>query len=1181
MIFQSTRPAKSAQSNLAQRRLRASTALVCAGLIGLCPVTTSADAPAAPNATGQNSPQAGSVKRADFASTGFAITIGQTNIAGAPPPRRQLNGAVATPTAVTVQFDGLKHDRELSATPAQPNARYPAGAVIALRAHTNYPAFVDRAEVRIVDLSRHDHPVVAVLPSAPNGVVHWTMPDTGSADYAYVLRVTDAQGRHDETHPLTLTRDDSDTASHQPLGPVRQDNSAQTMIAQRHIPLKGGMITISGQGATPASRVRIMGHEATADLSGRFVINRIVPAGHTIVDVTLNGRTLRRDVYVPPSEWSGVGIIDITAGIRRDSSAGVDDTRYINGRAAFYTKGQTQSGWTITASADTRDGPLKDMFRRLSDKDPRRVLDRLRTSDDLFPTYGDDSTFYDDAPTAGAIYLRAENDTTRLTWGTFRTGIEGSALLGGTRDLYGAEMQFRSANRTAHGDRRATLTAYAAQPETLPQRDVLRGTGGSVYFLTRQDITGGSSSVMIQAIDPDTGRVLSSQTLTEGSDYTLDHFQGILTLAEPLASNGGQSGIIGSVGEENQLHLVVQYEYTPTSLSPDASALGARGEVWVSDSLRLGGTIQQEATSGAQNQIMLGADLHYRIGANSSVDLEMASTEGPGLSRATSGDGGLTIASTGGASNARAQALSFDSHIAFADLGWERDGHLSLWYERKEAGFSTLHQDISADQNLIGIDLETALTDRLSFALQAEQFRRDGGDRKKEAEASLTWAISDHWTVATAVQHLDQTSAGTPQKTGKRDDAAVRLTWSPSDTVSLYAYGQTTIRRQGGLPENNRIGLGGETQLSERLHASGEVSDGSGGRAGRAQLKWTADENREVYIGYSRDPDLPGLSVNGASVDHGTWVFGSNVKHSDTLLTWTEHKTQRVAHNGRSRSTAFGLTYTPQEAWTWSGSVETGQVRDDVNGDFDRNAFSLGMTWSPDPDTSGKMRVEYRSDDGDGVARDRETYGLTLGYSSQVNENWRLLADFDALYSDSALGDYHDGEYLRASLGYAYRPVENEHLNMLLRYTYLHDLPGEDQVDSNGDTDGPQQRSHVFALAANYDLNQKLTLGGKLALRKSQIADRGTTTFTSNTATLAALRLDWHAVHNWDLFAEGRALYTKESRTTEYGAAAGIYRHLNDKVKLGIGYEWGQVSADVTDISYDSQGIFINLVAKF
>jgi hypothetical protein len=154
-------------------------------------------------------------------------------------------------------------------------------------------------------------------------------------------------------------------------------------------------------------------------------------------------------------------------------------------------------------------------------------------------------------------------------------------------------------------------------------------------------------------------------------------------------------------------------------------------------------------------------------------------------------------------------------------------------------------------------------------------------------------------------------------------------------------------------------------------------------------------------------------------------------------------------------------------------------------------------------------------------------------------------------------------------------------LNLLFRYTALNDLPGEDQVSANGNTDGLHQRSQVLSVAGSYDLNDTFTLGGKLGYRMSEVADRGTTNFQSNTATLATLRLDWHVVNAWDISGEGRALYGAETETTELGAVVGVYRQLNPNVKLGVGYEWGSVSDDATNLEYDGQGLFLNLVGKF
>jgi hypothetical protein len=43
----------------------------------------------------------------------------------------------------------------------------------------------------------------------------------------------------------------------------------------------------------------------------------------------------------------------------------------------------------------------------------------------------------------------------------------------------------------------------------------------------------------------------------------------------------------------------------------------------------------------------------------------------------------------------------------------------------------------------------------------------------------------------------------------------------------------------------------------------------------------------------------------------------------------------------------------------------------------------------------------------------------------------------------------------------------------------------------------------------------------------------------------------------------------------------GIYRHVNDHVSIGLGYEWGNVSDDLANIDYDGRGVFVNLVGRF
>lgn len=1141
--------------------LRRTTALFCASCLGC----------------------AAAAQTPDLGAQGFSISLGEDVIAGAPPPYRSgMAPADAELRALnlTVQFDTLRQERMLNVLTDGMRESYRSGEVVRFRASMNYPAFVDRAEVRVIDRTRPGRRVVAVLPVLPNGTVDWTMPGDGPHDLGYLLRVYDASGRFDETHPVVLRRSADPSNAPAVNSAYRLPGEGEDRTARRKIPVRGGTVIVSGRDAVPGDTIRVSGDPVTVDGQGRFVVSRILPVGDNIVEVEAYGRRLLRDVHVPASDWFGTGLVDLTAGqTHGDLHSGGD--RYVDGRAAFYASGVTAGGWRVTASADTQEGPVEDMFTRLDDRDPLRVLDTLRADGtDLYPTYGDDSTWVDDTPTSGNLYLRVESETARLTWGDFNSAVEGPGLVRASRSLYGLDLAWRSAGTTLEGEPRASASLYAARPDSLPQRDVLRGTGGSFYFLSRREIVGGSTQVTIEETDADTGFVVGSRVLSEGEDYRVDHVQGVLILNEPLASGADDGTVISEAGADRVLNLVVQYEYIPSSELDDLS-YGGRVEAWVSDTLRLGATLLTDEALGGRHTTM-GADVRLRFGTASYVEVELAQSDGPGFGRSTSTDGGLTNVDAIGPGADEAQAFEARVALDFMELGLGAEGTLTAWAQIREEGFETLTDDTPTDQEIYGVSVDVALSERLSFGADVESLERSGGESFVEGELRLSYALDPRWTVTGALGHLDRDDPGSATGTGTRTDAALRLDYAASEDLSLYGWVQGTLDVSGGLDRNDRAGLGIEAEIGDRLGVTAAVSGGSGGPAVDARATWRPTEHNEIYLGYSLDPTRGPTRGNDGDVfsDDGRVVAGAAYRHSDTVSTYAE-SVYDLPGDRRSLTQAYGVNWTPDPVWTLNAGIETGEIRDAASGDFDRFGLSLGASWMPDPDRSARLRLEYRTEDGDGADRDRETWAATAGYSTRMADDWRFLADLDLIWSDSATGEGDDGEYLRASLGYAYRPIANERFNALVRLSYLHDLPSPDQRGVDGTTEGRQQRSTILSLVGNYDLSPSLTATAKLGYRMSEVAPRGTSVFTSDTATLSALRMDWHVTHQWDIMAEGRYLYTEESGTRETGALIGVYRHLNDHVSLGVGYEWGSVSDDLADIEYSGQGAFVNLVGRF
>lgn len=1136
---------------------------------------------------GENTERVGTGPGAGFADLGFSISIDNDTVAGAPAPRddSRPTDIAAADARVDLRYDGLSARRLLNVSTDDLRAAFQAGEPITFRTSMNYPAYVTRAEVLVIDRTRRGAPVLTRLPVDPNGQVRWAMPADGPRELSYVLRVYDAAGRYDETQALQLTRTDRAFPPHETTGgPIVAAGEGEDRTRLRNIPVRGGTITVFGDAVGQGQAVTVMGEAVPVDPSGAFVISRILPPGDHVVTVDAGGNRLVRDVNIPSQEWFYIGIGDVTFGNRfTDDLAEADpdfEQYYTDGRLAYYVKGQLANGVTVTSSLDTGDGPIDEMFSRLDEKDPRRILDRL-DPEDLYPTYGDDSSAFDDTPTSGRFYVKVERDGSSLTWGDFKAGVTGADLLSNTRALYGAELRYVTPGVTADGDPRANVTLYAAQPETLPQRDILRGTGGSVYFLTRQDINGASETITVQTVDPVTGRIVGSQMLTVGVDYDIDYIQGVITLNRPLNSSANGSQLITNSGSAGQydINLVAQYEYTPTAGSLDGASVGGRIEVRPTDDLTFGITAMQD-DSGTGDQTMAGADVRLDLGELSYIEGEVAQTDGPGFGRSISTDGGMTIDTQAATDNPRALAYRLEGQFDLTEMGLGVPGDVGFYYERQDAGFSTLTEDITADQTLIGGTANIALTDRLELGIAAENFDSDDGDAQATGEVSLAYAINPLWTIEGAVGYIDQTTIGQPEETGKNTNIGLRLTYQRSEDWSVYTFGQVTVDSSGGLGDNDRAGVGFDAQLTSKVAVGAEVSGGEQGAGGALELRYAPTADNEIYLGYSLDPTRTGAGYDLVGRDGGTVVWGARYRQSERLSTYYEDNWDLFGDR-RSLTRAYGVTYTPDAKWTFSGGVETGEVRDAINGNFDRDAYSFGAAFNDGDAQLARARLEYSTADGMNPEDDRDTWALAGGYEYKVNDDWRFLANLDSLYSVSDQSSFYDGEYVEASIGYAYRPVLNDRFNLLMRYTYLLDLPGVDQVTVDGSTEGDQQKSHVISIDGNYDLSPKLTVGAKYGYRSSQVAARGTDSFDDSTAHLGILRFDWHVVHKWDVLTEARILRTEEIDLTELGALAAIYRQVGNNAKIGLGYEWGRVSDDMTDFDYDGQGVFLNLVASF
>lgn len=1094
---------------------------------------------------------------------------------------------------IQVKYDGLDHEPRLNVV-AGPDAARPGDRVV-FATYTNYALQLVRGEVRVFEKGATVRQApLAVVPLDRGGAI-WTVPADAKDELRYVLRVYDEAGRFDETRvkSLDIAQLKGGKLDPRELAAVYDGNALEV----RNIPVKGGAILVSGREVPPGHTISVMGLGVPIDSKGDFAIRQIVPAGTHLVDVVISDKkgvvaSFQRSATIPTYDFFYVALADLTVG-RGSTSGPLDilkpsaedefkDKVYVNGRVAFYLKGKIDGDTLLTAAADTRDQPIRHLFTNFDSKDPRYLL-RTLDPNRYYPVYGDDSTLVEDAPTRGKFYVRLERGDANVVWGNFKTTVTGTEYVRYERGLYGARAQAKTPDSTRYGERRGTVEAFAAEPGTLGARDVFRGTGGSLYYLRRANITIGSERVTVEDRDRGTGLVLKTRSLVPAQDYEINYLQGRILLRSPLASTGESEFIVqgGSLTGTEQ-YLVINYEYAPGPTATNDRVVGGRASYWVNDQVQVGVTGYDQTATAEKIQIG-GADVTIRYKPGTYVKLEAARSSGPGSGEAISVDGGFTFDSRVTSGRA-AWAKRVEAAADVGELIDGAKGRVAAYWKDKDRDYSGPGElAIARASREAGAMATFKLSDRWSVKSKFDD-RRDEFRNYTAGEQNVIYTFDDYWKLTIGARlddnRVSQFSASRLlNQQGRRFDVAIKPEFDSNRDWTVYGVGQVTVERTGDRDRADRIGAGGTYRIDEKTKALAEITTGSGGLGGKAGVEYKIDEKRSSYFTYTYDPDRTDIITRGG---YGNVSAGTRYRFNDNFSVFGE---ERVKHGGgfSGLTHAYGLDFVPYEKWKTGVAFETGSISDPYAGDVERTAVSLGVGYGNDGFVyAGK--VEYRHDDVTRGAQlsSRETYLTTNSLGIKYDRDWRFIGKLAASYSTSTQGDFYSGDYIEAVSGIAYRPVDNDRLNALFKYTYFYDLPTPGQRIGVGGVGDFSQQSHVLSADAAYDVLPWVTAGVKYAFRLGELKDNtlGGPWFDSQ-AHLFIARADIHVVKNWDVTAEWRMLDVSTASDKQTGALVAVYRHLGENFKFGVGYNFTDFSDDLTNLSAKHEGVFVNAIGKF
>jgi len=1116
-------------------------------------------------------------------------------------------------THVQFRFDNLKLKPRLNVTAWPRTISYlndPSTELednlVRFRSYSNYSAFINKSEVRLFQKgqSTRDTPF-EVIELNKDGYGEW-QPRLAEfkapvMELQYVLRVYDEQGNFDETEPQPLWIVDKLENADDMLDTEQEllVGYGENRLAVENIKLQGGTIRVNGENIPDGHSVWLAGRQVPLSADKEFISEEILPAGlHTVevavVDPQGNGELFLRDLDLDKNDWFYVGMADVTAS--RDNTKGpakivtgdtvhYDNDWNVDGQLAFFVNGKFGNNWQLTTSADTREGPLNEIFSNFTQKAPDAVFRRL-DPDYYYPTFGDDSTVEELAPTLGKFYVKLKKDNDYGMWGNFDINYLDTDLSQVDRTLYGGNLHFEDDDATSFGEKRYMVDAFAADPGTVAGRDEFRGTGGSLYYLKHQDILIGSEKVRIEIRDKDSGIVIGAQELTPGIDYDIDYIQGRILLSKPLSATADDNLLVQDIaGSGNSAYLVTRYEYTPGFTDLGLVATGGRAHYWLNDHVKLGLTNSSQGETGNESKLN-GVDLTLRKNSGTWLKLEMASSEGAGVGVQNSLDGGYTFdpLDLSSATPLQADARRVEASVRLEDVIEGANGTATLYTQHRDAGFSAPGQLTATDADQYGGSLKMPITDKVNIDVKADKNIHQQELETTAIDVNVGYQLNENW-VLNSGGRFDSRKDHSPvvpitQTQGNRTDLAFKATYDSMEDWTAYGFTQFTANKTDTREQNNRAGVGGSYRVTDRFTLDGELSAGDAGTAARVGSEYLLSDRSNIYLNYALENER---TDNGVRARKGNLTSGFRSRYSDSVSVFAE---ERYTHGdvpvGLTHS--MGVDLAPNDRWNIGINLDVGSLEDRAaSTTIDRRAVGMSLGYGTES-IKYAGAAEYRIDDTqnpDASTSQRTTWLIKNSLKYQIDPDWRFIAKYNQSESNDSQGSFYDGRFTEAVLGYGYRPVNNDRWNTLFKYTYFYNVPAADQVTLPNTAAEYIQKSHIFSVDTTYDLTRRWTLGAKYAHRLGQVSlDRTNPEFFDSEAKLYILRADWHFINRWDLLMEARMLDLPDAQDRRSGALVGVYRHLGDHFKFGVGYNYTDFSDDLTNLNYGSQGVFINLIGK-
>lgn len=845
-------------------------------------------------------------------------------------------------------------------------------------------------------------------------------------------------------------------------------------------------------------------------------------------------------------------------------------------RAAFFIKGKIKGDVLLTAAYD-------------SDKETRVRLLRDIRPEEFYPVYGDSSIQGFDARSSERLYVRLDKEKSYVLYGDFNTGSGFSQQFGGGAVAGLQQRNLGQYNRTATGLRghyekgRLFANGFVSRDslKQVIEEYPANGTSGP-YAVKNNSALENSEKVEIVIRDKNQlNRIVEIIQLARFEDYVFEPFSGRILLKSPIQA-------LTQVGNRQSLRITYEVDQG----GEEFWVSGVDGQVKISDNLEIGAAWIEDRNPDAKYRLQ-SVNGALKLGANAGLVAEVA------RSQSIQYQAGNSIFATPSGLIGESQ-FSLDGNayrIEFAtqsDKDAIRQWSGKAWWAKADENFDNNASGYTRGKGESGVSGNLQLSENIAVFGEAIQSEDKLVDAKRSgANLGINAKLSPKLSMDLSLRRIKEDSnlpLGALIGSNSAPLGALGNTGGFYGTgADQNGFASTGIASAGATNSQEldatTIALGVHYKASDKLNLDGLVELGEEDKKRLALSgQYQVAERTKLFARAETQSGLASAYSINSGDRSNAFTFGIDNTYMEGGSLFSEMRLRDAISSQQNNVRDFQLANGLRNTWniTQGLVVNTGfeYLRILQGNATDAVALTGGFDYTTQPLWKLSGRLEFRKlfDDKDSVGDTAQNQVLsTVAVARKLDRDWTLLARNYLLYTNNNenADSSERGNTLqdRLQLGAAWRPVDNNVLNGLMRYEYR-------TVKDQSQLAGEDYRSHIVSTHLDYHPSRPWWFTGRLAGKLT--TDNTLPTDNRYNAFLLGGRGVYDISEKWDIGLIGSVLYSPQGSSKQWAAGAELGYQLQTNLWASAGYNFSGFSDDeLAGSEYTAKGFFVRLRFKF